>query len=274
MAWQGLKTSVQKIPAAHDLVDLDAWPAPQGTQPELIPLMIDLSFGSELVETENLQIRVQVKRATIALQLKGLEIVKGSKFGDQINEPFLVAEVVESIRNQLYSERSLDVNVKVNLVKGFFGDLLAIITRKKSIKSDNGLENVIKAAKRIYRVFPNGRRKWQVIEPLAPNILTGRFLGQVINGMGGERTEPLCFLELETDTALCLVQVFVSPSDLYFECTSDKGNRSLSRAKQVVIDAVARRSVDRSRLHVGTLPVGTASDDICLGAVSLEVAKK
>jgi hypothetical protein len=274
MAKIGLETLVHRAPVAHDLVDLDAWPAPQGTQPELIPLMIDLSFGSEIIEVRNLQIRVHVKRASITLQLKDIEVVKGSRFGEQINEPFLVAEVVDSVQNLLAAERSSGINLQVKFEKGFFGELLALVSRKRTKKHEHKLENLIKVAKRIYRVFPIGRRKWQVIEPLSPNILSGRFLGEVAVGIGGERSAPLCFLELEAQTGVCVVQVSANPNDLYFECSNKTSGRSLSRAKQVVIDAVARRSVDRSRLLPGTMPIGVASDDICLGAVSLEVLKK
>lgn len=188
-----LKTTIESIPSNQKLCELELWSPPQGSLNEAVPISIDLDFFIENIALSTAAFSTSAARATLHVKVSGGKVVRGSRLGEYALDPDMVAEVTQSVRIAIENEIDITGTIDVSVKPGFFGKLTGLVrwTHRKSKKIER--DHIIKTATRISRISPRPKLKWDVVEPVAPNILTGRYIGNT----GDEEVGPLFLLTME-----------------------------------------------------------------------------
>jgi hypothetical protein len=246
-----LKFSATDWPIKHTLASFELWPPGQGAVREMLPLDLELRFDCERIETPNQTIRVSLVRADIAVLLDGLTVVRGSRFGDVINEPYDLYDLIDASNAQLEAETERKGGASFSLSRDVFGSLFATVTGRRRKSTSHALDRIGKFAAKQYRVVARNGNRWTVMEPRTPFIPNGRVLGIRSDA---EKADPLCLLELRKVPATARVFVFVHQNDIRLEFEPNSGF-ALTRNKQVVASILARRAIQHSEINIsGSVP--------------------
>lgn len=234
---------VENTNSHQSLAEMEIWTPPQGTKPEVIPLDIDLRFDNEVVQCEKGALLVSLLGAEIQLLLEGFEVVRGSKFGDEINEPYVVTEIIQSVQTSLEERAESGIGFNVALSKKPSGQIFGLIKRRRKKKKDSSVDNIAKAASRIFRVIARNGNRWSILEPISPHLLKGRYLGIQNNGGGSEKSAPLCWLTAVSFPAAA--KVFLRANSASINITEQEPHRfgHLTKNKKAVMAQIVRLSL-------------------------------
>ncbi len=236
-----IEFEVENCNSQQSLAEIELWKPPQGTISQLIPVDIDLSFDKQVVQTRTGAIAVSLSGAELQLVLEGFQVVRGSKFGDEINEPYVIADITQSIRTSLEIEADSGFNFDVTVSRNPFGKIVGFLRRRKKSKSEFGVDNIAKVAVRLYRIIARNKNRWSVVEPKAPYLLKGRYLGERHNsaGAGDEKYTPLCLLNAVSLPATAKIFLRANLTDIKVT----DGTHKISRNKEAVIGQIIRLSL-------------------------------
>lgn len=140
----------------------------QGTLREFLPLEADLKFDCEKFETPHLAIKVFCRRATLQPALENCRIIRNSRFGDMINDPYETAELTESARELLEQESEISAGGQFEIQRGLLGRPFLNFRKRRFRKKTSKSENFVKISSRIHRVVARTQDRWTVCEPRPP----------------------------------------------------------------------------------------------------------
>lgn len=242
-----IQFAVDNYPAQQNLAEMEIWPPPQGTIPQLIPVDLELRFDDQVIRTSAGDFLVSLSRANIQLVLDGMDVVRGSKFGDEINEPFVVADVVQSVRTELETKSESGYNLGVTLTKSAFGTISAFIKRKRKTKNTLNTDRIAKASINHYRVIARNNNRWSIVEPTEPYLLRGRYLGEKSGNTMNEKSDPICFLNLTSTPSEAKLFLRANFSDIHVVQYNTENNFVASRNKDAIISQLVRLSLYGSK---------------------------
>lgn len=230
----------------QSLAEMELWPPEQGTPEQLVPLDIELRFDKHVIRRLDGDLTVALTGAEIELVLEGFQVVRGSRFGDEINKPYEVAEITQSIREGLESETNIGLDIDVTISKNPFGRVVGYWKKRRKSKRAINVNNVAKIAVRAYRIVARNNNRWTVVEPTSPHILLGRYLGERYDSYDSEKCTPLCLLTKVSSPAIAKVFLRTNYSSIQVIDHSDGNQSRFSKNKQAVISQIVRLSLSRS----------------------------
>ena len=265
-------STIENCATTQDLCQLTIWRPRQGSLPEAVPISVDLDFDAEHVSLPSASFTVCTTRATLHLKVTDADLVRGSRLGEFVHDQDLVAEITQAVRIANESEFEVGGKIDITVQKGLFGMLTALVSwrKRKSRKAEN--DHILKSAKRIARVSPRTNLRWDIVEPVAPNILRGRYIGAV-----GEHEGPaLCLITMRKQRCLVRVDVVVNRNDLMIHNLLFSGSPVTSKNKAVILDQLARRSIHRAQ--VGSVALTTHAGEngiiLCQSLMELNVEEQ
>lgn len=262
--------SVTNTVSTQSLGELDLWLPPQGTPRVMVPVLIDLRFAREVISLPNVRIEVSARKARLRLTVSGSEVARNSRYGDLLNAPYITAEIVESARKLLEQEQEASATGEFGIAQGLFGKLTAKIFSRRLKKTAIETDNLVKVAVNSYRVIYRTRNCWDVIEPIPPRILTGKYLGDSIGSRDGDMMEPLCFLTFHSNGECADIWLSVDRSDLNLALFDQRTSLQISRNREAVIGELIRRSVPSSSISTTGVSPHVGSQEIVLAHSRLE----
>ncbi|WP_170508680.1 hypothetical protein [Ruegeria arenilitoris] len=261
-----LYSSIENSPASQSLCELELWSPAQGSVETAVPISIDLDFDAEQIDFATVSFEVRARRATIHLSVVDAEVVRGSRIGEFVLDPHMVAEVTQCVRHAVEAETAAEGRIEVEVAPNFLGRLVGLVSWKKRKSKKAEHDYIVKSAMRVSRIIPRTAGKWSVVEPLNPHVLNGRLMGSD----GEKEIGPLCLLTMRDEK--CLVQVIVSVdrNDLSIKRTG--AGIPVSRNKEAVISQLARRSIASSQVAEFSLPPNIRRSEVVLARSVMEVS--
>ena len=135
--------------------------------------------------------------------------------------------------------------------------------KRRSKKAEH--DHIVKSSMRVSRVIPRTGGKWAVVEPVAPHVLSGRYVGSD----GEKEVGPLCLLTMRGEA--CLVQVIVTVNRQDLNIEQNNAGAQHSRNMVAVLDEMARRAIASNQVTNFALPPYIGPEDIVLSKSSMEV---
>ena len=262
-----ITATIDNHPATQGLCKLELWPPEQGSIKEVLPISLDLDFDTEKVGFPVGNYEIRASRATLKLNLVNADLVRGSRLGEYVNEPHLVAEVTQSVSIALESEINAQGRIEVEAKRGLFGRFIGLVTWKKRRSNRAEHDHVVKIESRIDRIIPRTSGRWTVVEPISPNLLTGRYIGK-----DGEREiGPLCLITVRNTSAAAQVIVITNRDDLDVRPANRGAFSGLSANKEATIAALVRRAIQPDIVSNFTLPTPITQGDIILGVSRMDI---
>lgn len=259
--------TIDNHPASQGLCNLELWPPEQGSIKEVLPISLDLDFYTEAVAFPVGNYEIRASRATLKLSLVNADIVRGSRLGEYVNEPHLVAEVTQSVSLALESEIDAQGRIEVEAKRGIFGRIMGSVTWRKRRSKRAEHDHVVKIESRIDRIIRRTSGRWTIVEPISPNLLTGRYIGK-----DGEREiGPLCLITVRSTSAAAQVIVTTNRDDLDVRLTDQGTFSGLSTNKETIIAALVRRAIEPDIVSNFTLPPTVTQGDIILGVSRMDI---
>lgn len=265
-----IEFSAFNTPTSQSLAELELWPVPQGTPHVMVPVQIDLRFDKEIVSLPKVRIAITARKAKIRISLADVFVVRDSRFGDDLNDPYLISEVTESARKLQEREVSARIRGALGISRDIFGRLTAVLHGGLSNKSTSEHDNILKTTVKQFRIIYRGNNCWDVVEPLSPNILSGKYLGNTTVAREGERADPLCLLAFSKKGQLVDIWISVDRSDLEFAVIDQNYFKAVSRNREAVIGELLRRSVSKNYIDRSPLPPQLTLGEIILCHSRLE----
>ncbi len=262
--------NVINTPSSQNLAELDLWLPPQGAPRVMVPLLIDLRFAREVVALPQLRVEVAARRAKVRLTLSGGEVVRNSRYGDHLNTPYITTEIMESARKILEQEQEASATGEFGIAQGIFGRLSAKLFAKRSKKTAVESDSLVKVAVNAYRIVYRTKDCWDIIEPIPPRILSGKYLGDSYESRDGDRMEPLCFLTFTKNGQTVDIWLSVDRQDLTFSLFDRVKAAKISRNREAVIGELLRRSVPTSAISGPAVLPQIASQEVLLAHSRLE----
>ncbi|WP_375186118.1 hypothetical protein [Pseudooceanicola sp.] len=262
-----LKSTTHSIPSSQEVCELEIWSPPQGSLKEAVPISIDLDFFAEQVALPNFTFIASAKRATLYVRIDNANIARGSRLGEYPLDPEMVAEVTQSVRTAIENAVDTSGSMEVGVRPGFFGKLTGIVkwTKRKSKKYER--DQIVKTAARIARISPRPKLKWDVVEPISPYLLKGRYIGS----SGEKEVGPLFLLTMEKNSCIVEVCVAIQRQDVVVSNLVIGGAYINSTNKKAVLDQLARRSIEGSQLASGGASIHTDPESILLCSSKMEI---
>jgi hypothetical protein len=260
-----LNTTVENTENSQTLCELELWRPPQGTISEAIPLSIDLDFDAETVQLPTTSFSVRTRRATVHLGMTDADLVRGSRLGEYVLDPQMTADVTQSVRQAIETETGAEGLIEVEVKPNIFGRMAASVFWKKRRSKKAEHDHIVKSSMRVSRVIPRTGGKWAVVEPVAPHVLSGRYVGSD----GEKEVGPLCLLTMRGEA--CLVQVIVTVNRQDLNIEQNNAGAQHSRNKVAVLDEMARRAIASNQVTNFALPPYIGPEDIVLSKSSMEV---
>lgn len=261
-----LNTIVENSASSQTLCGLELWRPLQGAIAEAIPLSIDLDFDTEIVQLPAFSFRVRARRATIHLRMTNADLIRGSRLGEYVLDPQMIADVTQSVRHAIETEAGAQGHIEVEVKPNIFARLTASVfwRRRRSKKSEH--DHIVKSSMRVSRVIPRTNGKWSIVEPVEPHILNGRYIGSD----GEKEVGPLCLLTMRGSS--CLVQVVVTVNRQDLDILQNNTGAQHSRNKVAVINTMVRRTVASNQVTNFALPPNIGHEDIVLARSAMEVS--
>lgn len=261
-----LNANVENSDSSQTLCELELWSPPQGTIPEAIPLSIDLDFDAETVQFPTSSFTVRARRASIHLRSTDADLVRGSRLGEHVPDPQMIAEVTQSVRDAIEVDTGTQGRIEVEVKPNVLGRLTAAVFWKKRRSKKSEHDHIVKSSMRVSRVVPRTNGKWSIVEPVAPHILNGRYIGSA----GEIEIGPLCLLTMRRN--MCLVQIVITVNRNDLEITSNNSGVQHSRNKVAVIEAMTRRAIATNQVTDFALPPNISHEDIVLARSVMEIS--
>lgn len=262
-----LVSKIESAPSAQELCEMQVWRPPQGSLKEAIPLSIDLDFFAEHVAFPTTTFSASATRVTLYLKTLHASVVRGSRLGEYALDPDMVEEVTQSVRNAIENEIDATGSLEVTVEPGFFGKLTGLVRWRKRKSNIRERDHFIKTATRITRISPRPRLKWDIVEPIAPCILRGRYIGAYKDAEIG----PLCLLTMEKSPCVVELKVAVKRQDIAIGDMAVSGSSIRSRNKQAVLEQLARRSIERNQVSSPGTTVHLDPNSIILCDCKMEI---
>lgn len=187
-----VNSTIENCATSQNLCQLTIWKPRQGTLLEAVPISIDLDFDVEHVSFPTTTFSICASRATLHLNIVDADIVRGSRLGEFAHSQDLVAEVTQSVRSAIETDTEIGGKIDVTVQRGFFGALTALVSWKKRRSRRTENDHILKSAKRIFRVSPRPNLRWDIVEPVTPHILRGRYIGAT----GAQDAPALCLITM------------------------------------------------------------------------------
>lgn len=263
------KSIIQIMPSSQEICEINLWNPPQGSIKEAVPLSLDLDFHTEEVVLPCAKFDVFCNRATIYLKLTDAVVVRGSRLGEHVHDPSMVEDVTQSVRVSIENETEAEGRIEVTVQKIFSGKLTGFVKRIKRKSKKAERDHIIKTATRISRISPRPKLKWDIVEPVAPNYLKGRYIGIEKEKEIG----PLCLITMEKDKCSAEVKVAIKKQDLIIRNISVLNTHVENRNKQAVIEQVVRRSLMSDQLSSPGTSVAMDHNSVlfCSGRIGIEI---
>ena len=263
-----LTATIENSISSQTLCQLELWQPPQGSIPEALPISIDLDFDVEDIHFATTSFTVTAQKALVHLRTQDADVVRGTRLGEHVLDPNMVAEVTQSVRLATESETGTEGRIEVEVAPNFLGRLIGTVFWKKRKSKRAELDHIIKAAFRVSRIIPRTAGRWAILEPVRPHILKGRFIGTD----GEDEIGPLCLLTMRED--VCLVQVVISANrdDLNIRQTSAPNQTPRSKNKKAVLSQMIRRSISFNQVTDFTVPPNIGHESIVLAQSRMEIA--
>jgi hypothetical protein len=225
------------------------------------------------LHTEHGVIEASLRRADIEVVLENFVVVRGSRYGDSINEPYDVHELIDASRDQLEQESEAGGELELSIKRGIFGRATALFKRRKRRSRKAETDRIAKVSVHQYRIVARNQNRWTVSETRVPYILSGRYLG-ALQGDGRNESTPLCLLSLRKAPALARVLVYAHPDDLHFTLRGRTAASPVPRNKEVLAGIVAARTLSRRSLdRTGIRPLhGSGKLVLCCSELICEVS--
>jgi len=262
-----ISSKIFDYPTSQSLCDLKLWPPEQGSLKQVIPISLDLDFDSEEVDFSSGRYELKAQRATLKLTLSGADLVRGSRLGEHLNQPDMMAEVTQSVSLSLESATEAQGRLDVEVKKGVFGKLFGSISWKRRQSKRAEHDHIMKIESRIYRVIPRTSGRWLIVEPVDPRILSGRYIGSA----GQTEIGPLCMITARNTTPSIQIVIAVNRDEIAVRRIDPSAISVASANKTAVVAALVRRSIEAAQVTNITLPPAIRSDEIVLCASTMEL---
>jgi len=269
MKSKNLVFSVDNYPPHHTIAEMQLWPPPQGTINECFPLQLDLTFDCEVVQTPRSEIEVSLKGSEIVLVTENCSVVRGSRLGDEILQPYELGELNQSVIDALEDQQTLDGGVTLAIQPGFGGSLFAVFKRFRSKRTSNQQNRIINKATRFHRIICRSGNRWEIVEPLLPHLLRGRYLGETTTEGEIEKSKPLCLISALTTGATVKIYLMIRQNDISLKVTRKRlVPERIHRNQEAIINRLACREITSS---LGLQPAAR-DGAICIGYATIQVA--
>lgn len=265
MPSRNLEFEVKDFPPTGAIAEMSLWQPPQGSEWHSIPLLVDLTFGSETVSFPDFCVEVTARKALIHVKTYGCDICRGTKYGGDVLSPYVVAEIQEEISQTIEREAIADFSGGFEVKRGLWG---AIVARwRKTRRSKKQKDEALRVETRLSRVAPTTKDRWVVAEPLGSGILSGMYLGEIT----GSKNDPLCLLTMNAPNASVDLTLTIDTSGLHLEIHGSSPFKSISKNKAAVVGALVRRSVPSQLINTQIQPVNNLSGKLIFGFSQLKM---
>lgn len=254
--------------SSQTLCSMELWPPEQGSIKEALPVSIDLDFDCETVRFPSGKFIIRALRATVFVSLEGADLVRGSRLGEYVHEPHLVAEVTQSVSESLEKETDIQGRLEVEVRRDFFGRVFGFVNWKKRRNNRAARDHVIKLGQRVDRIIPRTLDRWTIVEPMNPHLLAGRYIGSD----GDKQIGPLCLITMRGRVARVRVVSTVSRDDLDVSAVPSGARRPTSRNKEAVMATLVRRSLSENQSNDFVVPPLIEGSDIVLANSIMEIS--
>lgn len=225
-----------------DIVDLDIWPPSQGSYARCSPLVAELRFAFEEIFTQSHNISVRARRAKLTVWTSGAEIVRGSRLGDQVNEPYVSSDVELEAISQINLESGSEFSGEISVEKGIWGGLTAKFFKRRSKKVQDSTNHLTKVKSKIHRLFPINSNTWMVVEPLPPGILSGRYLGTSQDEQDRGLSLPLCLLDFKEEKATITIELSIDAIDLEIKSRANGLVRGSTPNQKAIVQLLLKKN--------------------------------
>ena len=268
-----LKFSSTNHATAQFLCELEVWAPPQGSTADIAPFSVDLRFSSEEIETSTVKLIVFARQATLVARLRNAEVVRGSKYGDHIHDPYLAAELIEHANSLIENTTEFSGDAQVEVKRALFGNFFASLTFRKNKRKRKlaEVDNIVKVSYGLHRVISRPKNRWKICEPRPPYRLEGKYLGENLSSIAGDKTDPLFLFSTTSTPASVSAEVYISEKDIDVSVAEGVGKAKISQNKAAIIAILAKRSVLNSVVSQQALREKTSSEEICLQLGSVDV---
>ncbi|MEO9496100.1 MAG: hypothetical protein ABJG42_16610, partial [Vibrio splendidus] len=208
-------------------------------------------------------------RATLYLTVSYAKVVRGSRLGEYAHDPDMVEQVTQSVRTAFENEIDATGSLELTVVPGLVGKLTGLVRLKNRRSKKTETDHIVQTATRISRILPRPKLKWDIVEPVAPNLLKGRYVGT----SDKKEVGPLCLLTMEESSCVVEVSVAIKRQDVIIGDLVVSGAPRESRNKQAIIDQLARRSIERNQLKSNgpILNIDPNSILVCSSKLGVEI---
>lgn len=261
-----LDAIVENTPSSQTLCQLELWPPAQGSVPEAVPLSVDLDFDVENVRFHNASFEIRARKAMLHLNMIDADLVRGSRLGEHVIDPHMVADVTQSVRLAIETETGAEGRIEVEVKPNIFGRLVGSVFWKKRKSKKAEHDHIVKSSMRVSRIIPRTAGRWAIVEPVNPHLLSGRFIGSA----GEKEIGPLCLLTMRAAT--CLTQIVVSAKREDLSVSQVGQEQAHTRNKEAVIAQMARRSISSNQVTDFELPPSISNNDIILARSVMEIS--
>lgn len=266
------KSTIENSPSSQEICELNLWSPPQGSIKEAVPISVDLDFSKEQVILQSSRFYVSSSRAKIYLKIIDAELVRGSRLGEYVHDPNMVGEVTQSVRSSMENELEASGKLEVTVGPKFFNTLTGFVRWRKRASKTSERDHLVNTTVKVSRISPRPKLKWDVVEPISPCILNGRYLGLA----GGVEIGPLCLLTMRKDACVVEVKIAVKRQDIVVTDMQVSRGYVGSRNKEAVLHQIIRRCLISDQLASPGISVNLENDSIlmCSSKIRIEIESK
>jgi hypothetical protein len=197
-------------------------------------IKFELRIGEiTLSDDETLTFTVSAKRAFFDLDLEGMSVIPGTKFGDVIRPNEVNVQRKQDTRKE--STVTAGGTLGVSSTKGFFADAeVGAKLLDSAADTVTRIESIVET-----RVTPRGGNKWEILEPN----------GDVLNGLYLDIDKALCRLrpEARANRSSVTARVYVKRRDMIYTIdpsTSTLLRRCLPPNKERILGIVLNKALN------------------------------
>jgi len=245
-----LRFSASNSPTLQRLCEVEIWSPPQGSNELCIPLFIDVRFDKERIRFPSFSAIVQAKRAEVTLTLDGATVVAGSRYGDDIVEPYELSDLMVSVNDLAEIHTEVELRGKLS-VASLWGRVTASFRGHRKSKRERDSTLLAKVKRR--RVSYSTKDCWSIHEPLPPHVLEGRYLGIRMESGTSEKVDPLLLFQVNGEAAAINVYLCIDKNDLVVSIPTDH-LRFGHRNREVIINQMLNRTLPGEILGANSLP--------------------
>ncbi len=262
-----LNTVIENFQSSQSMCEMQLWSPQQGSIPESFPISVDIDFGPEEICLPSISYELTLTKATLHLSLENADLIRGSKLGETVLDPDIVANVTKSIKDSLETETSAEGRLEIEVSNNILGKATALFKRMVRNSRKTESDYIVESSVRVKRIAPRPKGKWVIVEPLAPHQLIGRYVGL----QGATEVGPLCLLTMRGNA--CKVQLVVTAcsDDIIAVPKRRLSNFARTRNKEAVISQLLRKAIESNQVTGITVPPHIGTNDIVLSGGKMEI---